>query len=634
MKTSHFLIALAGMGGLVACQNASSPDVGTGTSPTPERTYVMDPHSAARPEEAVIDHLDLDITVDMEGHRISGTAAYDLAPGAGSEVVFDTDGLLIEGVEDAEGNALQHQLGEESFLGRPLRVTLPEGTQRVVVRYATGPRAKALQWLEPAQTGGGTAPFLFTQGQAILTRTWIPVQDSPGIRFTYNATVRVPEHLMAVMSASNPQERSADGVYHFRMDQPIPGYLMALAVGDLAFKPVGPRTGVYAEPGLLDKAAYEFGNMEDMLTAAEDLYGPYRWDRYDVLVLPPSFPFGGMENPRLTFATPTILAGDRSLTSLVAHELAHSWSGNLVTNATWDDFWLNEGFTVYFEHRICEAVFGKDYADQLSLLGHQDLKATVERLRSSEHPEDTRLKLDMAGRDPDDGVTDIAYEKGCAFLTRIEQLVGRPKFDAFLRKYFDTHAFTSMTTEAFLTYLDEELLQPEQVKIDVDKWVYQAGLPDDLVVPASDAFAKVEAELVRWTSGTPAAELDTKGWTTFQWMHFLRHLPDPMTHEQLADLDGAFGFTQAGNSEVVAAWLEQCVRNDYEPAYDRLDDFLTTVGRRKFLVPLYTAMVATEKGKVMANTIYAEARPNYHSVSTHTIDDLLGWQQDVAPISL
>lgn len=604
-----------------------------GGDDTSKPTFTMDHHSAARPNEAVIKHLDLDIAVDMDEQRISGSASYDLVVNSGNSIALDTDGgLEILGVTDRAGNSLEFTMGKDPLLGRPLVVELPDGTDRITVQYHTGPGAKALQWLSPRQTQGGEHPFLFTQGQAILTRTWIPIQDSPGIRFTYSAQVTVPKELMAVMSATNAQERNASGTYSFSMDHPIPAYLIALAVGDLVFKPLGDRTGVYAEPAMLEKAAWEFADTEAMLVAAEDLYGAYRWGRYDILVLPPSFPFGGMENPMLTFATPTIIAGDRSLTALVAHELAHSWSGNLVTNATWNDFWLNEGFTVYFENRICEAVYGEDYARMHHLLGHQDLLATVARLEKAGHPKDTHLRLSLEGRDPDEGMTDIAYEKGFAFLKVIESKVGRERFDRFLRNYFETFAFQSMTTDRFLKHLTTDLLDPENVSMDVAAWVDGAGIPANVIVPTSDRFEKVEAAIGSWAAGTPASELTTQEWTTHEWLHFLRNLPKDLELQRMAELDKTFKFTESGNAEVLAAWLDISIANDYVAAYDRLDSFLTAVGRRKFLVPLYTRLVSSERGQVMAHAIYARARPNYHTVSVRTIDELLGWKANGGPV--
>ena len=350
---------------LCACTGSTSEgDLDTGKQPIEE--HVMDTHSASTPDEAYITHLDLNLRVDMAARTIAGIAKYDIVNRGKGRIVFDTDGLVITEVKDADGNLLKHTLSDSTFLGRALMVDIGPQVKQLSIAYSTGANANALQWLTPQQTGGKKHPFLFTQGQAILTRSWIPVQDSPGIRITYDAHVQVPPELMAVMSATNSTSRSADGRYDFSMKQPIPPYLIALAVGDIEFRNLGARTGVYAEPNMVDKAAKEFVDMEKMVVAAEELYGPYRWGRYDVIVLPPSFPFGGMENPMLTFATPTIIAGDGSLTALIAHELAHSWSGNLVTNATWDDFWLNEGFTVYFEKRICEKVYGKDYSQMLA----------------------------------------------------------------------------------------------------------------------------------------------------------------------------------------------------------------------------------------------------------------------------
>jgi len=618
---------------LVACSTDTTSHEGQDAQPADTVLIVMDQHSHARPNEAAITHLDLDITVDMTAKRIAGTASYAIRSANAQQIAFDTNGLTIERVTDGSGKELEYAMSDSTFLGRALTVELPKGADRVTIAYSTGKNAKALQWLDPQQTADKKHPFLFTQGQAILTRSWIPVQDSPGIRFTYTAKVKVPAELMAVMSATNPQELSADGSYVFKMEQPIPAYLIALAVGDIAFKPVGARTGVYAERSVVDRAAWEFADMGTMLETAEALYGPYRWGRYDVIVLPPSFPFGGMENPRLTFATPTILTGDRSLTSLVAHELAHSWSGNLVTNATWDDFWLNEGFTVYFESRISEAIHGPDYAGMLQQLGRQDLLNTLVTIARSKHPEDSKLRLDLTGRDPDEGMTEVAYEKGAAFLRLLESKVGRPKFDAFIRDYFDRFAFQSMTTDRFLVHLQDHLLSPNQLVLDVEAWVDGVGLPADAPTPMSDRFNKVDAEIQRWVIGTPAAKLATNGWSTFEWMHFLRNLPKALSADQMNELDKAFTFTASGNAEVLAAWLEQCIRNDHDAAYARLDQFLNTVGRRKFLVPLYTELKATEKGRIMAQTIYASARPNYHSVSVNTIDDLLAWKDNHPPVN-
>ena len=592
--------------------------------------HESDVHSFARPTEARVTHVALDLAADFKTHRLAGTAALTIhANPSAREIVLDTRDLTIESVTDSAGRSLTHDLAPaDPILGRALRVTLPEDRRRIVVRYTTNPTSAALQWLTPAQTAGGKQPYLFSQGQAILTRTWIPTQDSPGIRQTYEARIVVPAPLMAVMSAEaltpHGEASGADRAFRFKLTQPIPPYLIALAIGDLAFRPIGPRAGVYAEPSVVEKAASEFADVEKMIEAAEELGGPYRWGRYDILVLPPSFPFGGMENPRLTFATPTVLAGDRSLTALVAHELAHSWSGNLVTNATWRDFWLNEGFTTYFENRIMETLYGPDRAAMLESLGRRELLDKLAALKDA--PGDQVLHLHLEGRDPDDAATPIAYEKGAAFLRMVEHTVGRERFDTWLVGYFNRHAFTSLTTAQFLEDFRANLLRDDadlEQKLRVHEWIEEPGLPSNATMPRSNAFARVDAEVERFKAGTPARELQTSGWVTQQWQHFLSQLPARLRETQLRQLDEAFAFSKTGNSEVLFAWLRIAIRHHYTPALPALEHFLTSQGRRKFLQPLYQDLMASDWGRAEAVRIYAKARPLYHAVSTTTLDRIV-----------
>lgn len=608
------------MFGLWSC---SSPETKEALNTEKDQRYVKDVHSFARPNEVAVTHISLDLKADFDTHTLSGTVTHTLdRSGTSDSVHFDVSDLTIKAAYDDKGTSLPFEVRKGNAFGDQLVVSLMPESKKVSLIYATSPEANAVQWLEPVQTLGKVHPFLFTQGQAILTRSWIPCQDSPGIRVTYDAKMTVPSELMAVMSAKNPTTRNAEGIYTFKMEQPIPPYLIALAIGDMEFESLGDRTGVYAEPEMLPKAAYELEEMEKMIVAAENLYGPYRWEQYDVIVLPPSFPFGGMENPRLTFATPTIIAGDRSLTSLIAHELAHSWSGNLVTNATWDDFWLNEGFTVYFEGRIMEEVFGKDYSDMLKSLGLQGLKGTITEL--GPESADTHLKLNLEGRDPDDGMTDIAYEKGHMFLEMLEETYGRETFDAFLKGYFDHFAFQNMTTERFLEYLNTELISKHEAKVNADEWVYGPGLPSNSREFKSDRFAKVDAQMSAWLDGSsPASALNTSGWSTHEWLHFLRAIPENLTTERMAELDKAYGFTDSKNSELQGIWYEKAILTRYERAFPAMEDFLVHVGRRKFLTPLYQAMIKGDRYTVLANSIYAKARPNYHSVSKGTMDELL-----------
>ncbi|MFT5981108.1 MAG: leukotriene-A4 hydrolase [Flavobacteriales bacterium] len=578
-----------------------------------------DHHSFARPNEAVVKHLNWDATVDFETKIISGTATYTIeAKDSAEKIILDIRALTIEQVTTNDGGPVEFEIGPETeFLGQALSIPITSSTIEISIRYKSSPEAEALLWVE------GEEPFLFTQSQAILARTWIPCQDSPGIRFTYNATVRVPSGLLALMSAENPTEANDEGVYTFKMEQPIPSYLMALAVGNIAYAPIGERTAVYATPDLIDAAKYEFEEMDKMLIAAEALYGAYAWGRYDLLILPAAFPFGGMENPRLTFATPTIIAGDRSLTSLVAHELAHSWSGNLVTNATWDDFWLNEGFTVYFEQRIMEAVYGRETSEMLATLSYQGLKMEVEEIMDL-NPNDTHLKLHLQGRNPDDGMSAIAYDKGYFFLRLIEETVGREKFDVFLKEYFQGNAFKVMDTERFVAYLKGELLTPEDEKaIDLEAWIYGAGLPGNIPIVKSDRLVEVDSALSEWSKGyLPTQELKWNEWAYQERYRFLSNLPEDVTYKQMNDLNQIFAINKTGNNEVLFAWLEQAILHDYTPAYSRLEGFLVSVGRRKFLTPLYRAM--KETGKIdMARRIYGAARQNYHAVAYNTMDELL-----------
>ena len=426
------------------------------------------------------------------------------------------------------------------------------------------------------------------------------------------------------MSAENPTATALDGRYRFRQPQPVPAYLLALAVGRLDFAPLSGRTGVYAEPPTLPRATHEFGELERMVAAAEQLYGSYRWGRYDLLMLPASFPFGGMENPCLTFVTPTILTGDRSLTSLVAHELAHSWSGNLVTNATWNDFWLNEGFTVYFERRIMEQLYGRPYAEMLQVLGEADLAHTMQELGPASPA--THLRLHLAGRDPDDGLNDIAYEKGCLLLLTLEALVGRPRLDAFIKEYFARFAFQGMSTDRFAAYLTAALLTPaEAARLNLPAWLDGPGLPPGAPVAQSARLAAVDAALTRLAAGTAPAALQpiTTEWASQEWEHFLRGLPPTLSADDLSRLDDAFHFTASGNAELLAAWFPLALRAGYAPADAALENFLRHVGRRKFLVPLYRALLATPGGRARARALYRLARPNYHSVATSTLDEMV-----------
>ena len=584
--------------------------------------FVKDEHSFSKPNDAVVKHLDLDIKVDFDSQTISGKASWTIEnTSKGNTILFDTNTLNITKVTIGDDEKVaEYCMGTEvEFHGKSIHITIDANTTKVNIYYTTTKDAIALQWLKPEQTADKKKPFLFSQGESIWSRTWIPCQDSPGIRFTYNAKVTVPKDLMAVMSATNPQQKNSSGVYTFKQDKAIPSYLMAIAVGDIGFKSIDNRTGVYAEQTVLDKAAFEFSELEKMVCAAEELFGPYRWGRYDVLVLPPSFPYGGMENPNLTFLTPGVIAGDRSLTSILAHELGHSWSGNLVTNATWDDIWLNEGFTTYVEHRIGEAVFGLKEAKMQDVLSRKLLADNM--LDYGENNPNTKLKVDTKGRNPDEGLSDIPYEKGYAFLQTVEYAVGRKKFDAFLKEYFNSHAFQSITTEDFVKYFNENLIKGDKAlaeKIKLEEWVYTPKIPSNIILPVSEDFNAIDEIQKTWRQ-TGIKGLSQKIKSTNEKQHFIDYLPKDITEKELTEIDKEFNFTQGGNFVIKRQWFVIAIKHQYQPAYPAIEVFMIATSRTGSLQTLYKEMVKTPLGKVWAKSIFEKAKSGYHKT---TVQDL------------
>ncbi len=615
-----------------------------------------DPHSYARADEVLVRHIGLRWEVSFEDQCLHGVAALlieRLKPDA--SLYLDTRDLIISHVEvgcadikpgkhgTVELVLTDHNIrwmGGDCFrsqadphLGSQLRLNLFDDTNLVRIHYRTAPSATGLQWLEPEQTAGCKHPFLYSQSQSIHARSWIPCQDSPGIRSTFDAEVIVPEPLRAVMGAQALDEEppaAKDGKLHYRfvMPQPISPYLLALAVGDLSFQSLGPRSGVWADPTVLPLASSELGDLEHMIDTAEELFGPYSWGHYGVLILPPAFPFGGMENPRLTFATPTMLAGDRSLISLVVHELAHSWSGNLVTNKTWADLWLNEGFTVYAERRIVEALHGRERAELEGTLGLQSLQRQLAE-ELGERPLDQHLCVDLRGRDPDDNMTAVPYEKGALFLRTLERAYGREIFDVFLRRWFESHAFESVSTSDFESFLKAELTsqrQPLNGKPvpDPDAWIHGEGIPGGASLPHSEMAAQLDQAVEDWLGQKlTTADLPVGSWTAHQWLRFLRAMPDDLGTERMAELDAAFALSESGNSEILDQWFILSIRHHYEPAYDKIESFLHEVGRRKFLTPLYKELLKTDEGAKRAREIYQSTRSRYHAITRRTLDDLM-----------
>jgi aminopeptidase N len=628
---------LAVVAALSACgkNDAKAPaSPASAASSTTTELAKPDPRNAdqftyANYQDVVVTHLDLDLAVDFAARALDGVATMDvkrLNPAAKS-LALDTNDLSIAKVETrAKGvwSPASYALsGDDPALGSKLEIDLSEEADAVRIAYRTAPGAEGLQWLEPAQTAGRKHPFLYTQNQSIFARTMAPVQDTPAVRMTYSAHVKTPKDLFAVMSAAQDKDGVRDGDYRFDMPQPVPAYLLALAVGDIGFKPISETIGVYAEPSLLDAAAAEFADAPAFERIASSFYGPYRWGRYDMLVLPPSYPFGGMENPRLTFLTPTVIAGDRSLVNVVAHEIAHSWSGNLVTNATWRDAWLNEGFTSYVENRIIEAHFGRERALMEQALQLADTKRDIE---GAERPALTRLDLPADLAHPDDAFSQVAYGKGQFFLTFLEQRYGRPAFDAFLKSYFEHFAFRALRTADFRAYLDENLVQKfpgKTTKAEIDAWIDGDGLPATTPIPASDAFARVDAAQKAWLSGARLEDaVRPSAWTAQEWVRFIETLPAETTKAQLAALDGAFGLSSRSNAEIASVWYLKSIKAGYAGADKAMEAFVTRVGRGKYIYKIYAALKESGR-KDDAARIFAAAKPGYHPIAQRRVEDIL-----------
>lgn len=611
----------------VACSQSKAPEA--------VDTRSHDFFSFANTDQFISEHLQLALTVDFDAEELHGSATLRMRrlDPAASEIILDSRDLVVEGAsfELATGESISadYRFGEtHAVLGTPLIISVPSEYQSaneslLQIDYRTSPESTALQWLPPELTAGGEHPLLFSQSQAIHARSWVPLQDTPAIRITYDARIQTPRELMAVMSANNDPGTPRDGSYEFEMPQPIPPYLLALSVGNIYFAPIGEQTGVYAEPELLDAAAFEFADTQAMLETAEAMFGPYAWGRYDLLILPPSFPYGGMENPRLSFLTPSLLAGDRSLVSVVAHELAHSWSGNLVTNATWRDGWLNEGWTSYLELRLMEVIYSKDRAAEENVLGYRELLLDFDMVK----PELQALAPRFESGDPDDFQGTIHYHKGNLFLQYLENAFGREVFDNFINDYFDEHAFGTITTEAFLDYLDKRLLSAHPgivSRAQAEQWLYEPGLPDDALIPSSATLDKAAELAALWSQGEiDIADVPTADWSPQAMVHFVNSLDAELAGDRLKELDDALGLSDTRNAEIGRTWFIQVAKRRYRPAYAKLEEHLNRFGRGRLVQPVYQALVENGADADLARDMFERARGLYHPLTITSIERVL-----------
>ncbi len=582
-----------------------------------------DPHSVTDDAQPTTRHLEWDAAVDFASKRLTATVTlhFKAAPLAATPLDLDARALEVNAVTDLTGAALKwDSLPIDPILGSPLRLHVPAGALGVRVTYRTGPDASALQWLEPSQTHGGKQPYLFSQCQAIHARSLIPCQDTPALRVSYRASMSVPSGLVAVMAAApvRSEEKTGRTTFYFEMPQAIPPYLLAFAVGDLVSKDLSPRSRVWSEPGLLEAAAWEFADVEHHLTAAESLFGAYDWERFDLLVMPPSFPYGGMENPRLTFLTPTLRAGDRSMVNVVAHELAHSWTGNLVTNVNAEHFWLNEGFTVFAERRILEALEGREVSEMHAALGRTDLDDSVARFEKARTPELTRLRTKLSGIDPDEAFSVVPYEKGYLLLRALEAAAGREKFDVLLKSWLTAHRFGSVDTDDFIAHF-EKAAPGLLARVNALQWIDSPGVPLDAPRATS---ARLDA--VKAMAGKVPEVHEVSAWRAIEWQLFLEWSPRTLSAAQLATLDSRFHFSTAKNSEVHVAWLLLSLQSGSNGVLPLVEAFLGRVGRMKYLKPLFAALHAQPATAVLARQLFEKNSARLHPIARTVISNMLG----------
>jgi leukotriene-A4 hydrolase len=608
----------------------------------------LDYHSFANIEQFRVTHIELALRVDFHNKVLLGEAALEvkrLDPNA-TELVLDTRGLDIRDVSEKPTSVLGalaksettwvsrpfHLDKSDPILGSPLVIELPphkRSTQTIKIEYVTSPDSSALHWLDDAHTAGKHHPLMYTLSAPIGARGWIPLQDSALVRVTYAAVIHTDDDLLAVMSARHDPEVKHNGNYTFVNRDAMPPSRIALAVGDLRFKATGPRTGVYAEKPLLADAAKEFADTETLLKAAETLFGPYRFERCDLVVLPPPFPLAEVGNPRAPFISSTVVTGDRSEESVVARAVVQAWAGDLVGGATPRDAWIDAGLAVYMQNRLVREVYGDARVTADRVLAEHSVR---EDLAQVERP-DQALAVDQRDRDPA-VPRSAADEKGGLLFTFLDGKFGRERLDAFLQGYFDHFAYKSITTEEFLSYLKENLLDrfPGIVSASqVEAWVKEPGLPQDAPLLAVHLYESVDAARSAWLAGKmPAKKLDTRAWVTPQWTYFLDAMPGPLRRDQLSDLDQAFGFTRSANAEIASSWFVLVIKSSYQPSYARLEEFLVSNGRQTLLVPLYTELMKTPGGEVLAKRVFTLARPVYQAHTAAALDAIVNPGSDSA----
>ncbi len=590
-----------------------------------------DPHSYSNPEQVKVTDIAFNLHLNFKEKRIDGRVLLTLNRiNPTAPIILDTMDLTIHSIKlldkDGRQTPAKFELSKPNeVLGSSLTIPLNDKAQKIEIFYQSSSTAAGVQWLS-AESTSSHKPFMFTQSEPIGARSWFPCQDTPQVRTTYTATVKAPIGLLAVMSATNPTKKSPTGIYHFKMEQPVPSYLIALAAGDLKFSPLGDRTGVYAEPSVLPKAEFEFAELDKIFAIAERMFGPYLWGRFDVLVMPFSFPYGGMENPRLTFVSPTTISGDRSSVFVVAHELAHSWSGNLTTNANWNEFWLNEGPTTYFERRIIEELYGTKRSEVEWALSYSELLENLDGFKDDQ--ELTKLHTHLDERSPEDGFNGLPYNKGSFFFYELESKLGREKLDQFWRFYFGKYAFKSVTTDDFMYALssffdDSDLIED----LDVKTWVFEPNIPAKWAPPSFPRIKEIQVlaeDFItnRLQDSAKITALDSREQGVFLDIILSQ---SRLNHEQLTTIEKSFALSTSGNAELLAKWFQITIANQFTLNFPQIEKFLMTTGRMRFLVPVFKALNQTNSCQSIefANKVYGKARASYFKVAQNRLDKLM-----------
>jgi aminopeptidase N len=590
----------------------------------------QDPHSYANFEDIKVSHISLNLIADFEEKVFKGSATLTL------KKIHPTNFILLDSRElkifSIKGNCnqswqtLDYEIAEnDKVLGSAIKIYFPEkkNCDQITIRYQTSPEASGLQWLDKQLTATKQQPFMFSQSQALHGRSWIPMQDTPAIKVTYDAHIETPKVLRALMSANNDPNAELDGSFDFDMDQPISPYLIAIAIGDVQYHAWSKRTGVWAEAPTLEAAAKEFEDTEKMIVATEESFGEYPFQQYDLLILPPSFPYGGMENPRLSFITPTVIVGDKSLTSMISHELAHSWSGNLVTNAYWEDLWLNEGITSYLENRILEKVYGEPIAQMEAVISYQSLLEKIKEIPVEYQSLSNKSPI----KNPDDTFSAIAYQKGALFIYYLEMHFGREKLDAFLKQYFNQFKYQTITTAKFVAFLSKNLIQKYPVQgvtqDNIKQWIFEPGIPQDVFVPKSNKLQKIDNALTVWnTSEQQFIKLGNENWSTQEWVYFFSKLPPKISEKSLKILDDTYGFSKSSNAEILLSWFPLVIINNHPSGFPYLEKYLIKIGRIRLIYPLYKLLSEDPLHRAWAEKVYKKARTGYHPLTRGYVDKL------------